>query len=150
MQDRPYVSSIMTTVFTKDGDMVVIINDNNELDTIPQYFMGHRDDKNYTGEGGIDILNHEVFNYNGNEYLVVAGIEKDYINIYVATEKYKIGTLDCLDNQIDNTPQKREKFMNKKELEKVAIRFYLWDKYSINDEIRTFNVVEYDEGGCEI
>ena len=59
MQDRPYVSSIMTTVFTKDGDMVVIINDNNELDTIPQYFMGHRDDKNYTGEGGIDILNQE-------------------------------------------------------------------------------------------
>ena len=99
---------------------------------------------------GIDILNHEVFNYNGNEYLVVAGIEKDYINIYVANEKYKIGTLDCLDNQIDNTPQKREKFMNKKELEKVAIRFYLWDKYSINDEIRTFNVVEYDEGGSVV
>lgn len=59
MQDRPYVSSIMTTLFTKDGDMVVIINDNNELDTIPQYFMGHREDKNYTGEGGIDILNQE-------------------------------------------------------------------------------------------
>lgn len=59
MAEKIYVHSIMTTVFTKDGDMVVIINENNELDTIPQYFMGHREDKNYTGEGGFDILNSE-------------------------------------------------------------------------------------------
>ena len=59
MQDRPYVHSIMTTIFTKDGDLVVIMNENKELDTLPQYFMGHKEDKSYSGEGGIDILNHE-------------------------------------------------------------------------------------------
>lgn len=58
MQDIPiYVHSIMTTMFTKDGDMVVVINKNKELDTLPQYFLGQKPDKKYTGEGGIDILN---------------------------------------------------------------------------------------------
>lgn len=59
MADKIYMHSIMTTVFTTKGDMVVIINDNDELDTIPQYFMGHREDKKYTGAEGFDILNSE-------------------------------------------------------------------------------------------
>lgn len=58
MKNTPgYVHSIMTTMFTKDGDMVVVINEDKELDTLPQYFMGHKENKTYTGEGGFDILN---------------------------------------------------------------------------------------------
>ena len=59
MEEKPCVHSIMTMMFTKDGDVIVIKNEKNELDTLPQYFFGKKENKNYTGTGGIEILNQE-------------------------------------------------------------------------------------------
>ena len=59
MEEKPCVHSIMSMIFTKDGDVIVIKNDKNELDTLPQYFFGKKENKNYTGTGGIEILNQE-------------------------------------------------------------------------------------------
>lgn len=42
MEEKPCVHSIMTMLFTKDGDVVVIKNEKNELDTLPQYFLAKK------------------------------------------------------------------------------------------------------------
>ena len=59
MEEKIYVHSIMTMMFTKDGDVIVVKNDKNELDTLPQYFFGKKENKNYSGNSGIEVLNRE-------------------------------------------------------------------------------------------
>ena len=93
MQDKLYVSSIMRTVFTKDGDIVVIMNENQELDTLPQYFMGQREDNNYTGEGGIDILNDQ------NDYVDAVGYffsSKNKYTLEGIRNGFLVGNKNCL------------------------------------------------------
>ena len=45
MEEKIYVHSIMTMMFTKDGDVIVVKNDKNELDTLPQYFLGKKENQ---------------------------------------------------------------------------------------------------------
>ena len=47
MEEKPCVHSIMTMMFTKDGDVIVIKNEKNELDTLPQYFFGKKEKESF-------------------------------------------------------------------------------------------------------
>lgn len=93
MEEKPYVHSIMTTMFTKDGDVIVIRNEKNELDTLPQYFFGKKGNKKYTGTGGIEILNQE------QEYKEAVGYffaVRSYISDTGIKNGFLIGNKDSL------------------------------------------------------
>ena len=93
MEEKPYVHSIMTTMFTKDGDVIVIRNEKNELDTLPQYFFRKKGNKKYTGTGGIEILNQE------QEYKEAVGYffaVRSYISDTGIKNGFLIGNKDSL------------------------------------------------------
>lgn len=59
-QNLPRIHSIMTLVFTKDGDLVITKNGNQEIDTVPQYFLGRSQNVGEYDENNIGIINSEL------------------------------------------------------------------------------------------
>ena len=79
------------------------------------------------------ILKQKWFNFNNEEYLVIITEQekKDYINIYILNDKYKIDLLNCL--YLQDEYIYKENYKKDRKIEKVAFDFYLWDKYG-NEE----------------
>lgn len=96
-------------------------------------------------ENDIEILIYEYFNYCGEDYLVIVGTKNNYLNIYVVNENFVIDKYNNLYFQDVDNCKNRKKYLKKKELEKIAIQYYLWHKYSTNDEIISFEILENKE-----
>lgn len=59
MNNLIYLHSITTTLFTTEGNLILLVGKDKKLDTPPMYFFGNKKEKNYQGENGIEILNTE-------------------------------------------------------------------------------------------
>lgn len=79
------------------------------------------------------IINQKWINFNNEAYFVIITEQekKDYINIYILNDKYKIDLLNCL--YMQDEYMYKENYKKDREIEKVAFNFYLWDKYG-NEE----------------
>ncbi len=87
-QNLPRIHSIMTLVFTKDGDLVITKNGNQEIDTVPQYFLGRNQNVGEYDENNIGVINSELdyktsmAKYLGKKrgkYSTVKGLEELFI-----------------------------------------------------------------------
>lgn len=87
------------------------------------------------------VLTYEYFNYNNENYLTILAEEGKYLSIYIVNNKYQINLLNNLYMQIENTIENKLHF-GIKELEKITIQYYLWDKYSTNETVRGFEIKE--------
>lgn len=80
------------------------------------------------------IIKQKWFHFNNEAYFVIITEQekKEYINIYILNDKYKIDLFNCLYMQDEYIY--KENYKKDRELEKVAFDFYLWDKYGNEEE----------------
>ena len=76
---------------------------------------------------------------------------ENYFNIYVIDDRFKIEPSNCLQLQEPTEAIKEPKeYFNNLKLEIYAINHYLWNKYSTNEKVLSFDVVAYSDDGDEI